>query len=457
MRIMNPALKLLKRANQGLSLLGQRGASALGYLLQANFDVENQAFSDAQVLGVDEGVVDGSLTVVLNTGSMSIASNKVAYSSHAGSYADYGLYYADGITRQFGRTLMGKMLMDALTSDGADLALRAAAGTDITAGSGVERYHYQIDSENQGFVLGIGGIEFHHDLLLPAQADTEYDYAIVVGGYNSSGEPYLSGDKSNYTYGASFFVKGGVYTNWRVIFRTKLGNFSPMYPAFANPGVSGTFDDMGVPEQLLTGTMEFIAASLFNADNGTSLDAYSPDIGGNFTELNGDWEIQSNKAQSDGLLDGRKMADVDAGNNDAIVVEASFTLPGSGGWGPCLCLRATDTGSDNYILLFQWDNELRINKVENGTGSVLQAGETRTIANGAKITLTAVLDGSTITGYMHTGGVRGAWVQTTTTFNQSATLMGVGEFLDGSHGPSKVDEFAIYPLTDSAYDVLDSV
>jgi len=73
-------------------------------------------------------------------------------------------------------------------------------------------------------------------------ATTQYLTAIVLGGYDINGVPWHQGAVGTFDYGAAWYIRGGIYTNWTLLWRSKNQNITPLYPAVMIWSQSGTID-----------------------------------------------------------------------------------------------------------------------------------------------------------------------------------------------------------------------
>ena len=224
------------------SVLRRKGR--ISYLLRVPFTAANQGYSDAQVLDtVAEGVQDGQLTVVEKDGTLAVVSNECAFTAQATpTWGDQG-FYSQAVTRSLGLTLLGTVNVDA-TNTTAILALDQAADAGLTR----ELYFAFISDGNLDVIITDGAnppvvLERLVDAFAYA-ASTDYQLAIVLGGYDVNGVPFYAGQTpADYLYGAAFFVKGGAFgSNWTLLWRTALGNTATLYAAFTNYDAAGTLD-----------------------------------------------------------------------------------------------------------------------------------------------------------------------------------------------------------------------
>jgi len=172
---------------------------------------------------------------------------------------------------------------------------------------------------------------------------TEYDYAIVLGGYDVNGVPWHPGEAAaNYLYGAAYYIKGGIYTAWTLLWRDTTQNTATLYAASSNYHAAGTLDNFRIPDADLSATHQPVNLSTFSSDG--ELSAYTPDVGGAWTENIGDWDTATNvlKATALGIATFTGVANS--------MYDAKITTPASGTTSAGLVVRGADyTGaSEDY-------------------------------------------------------------------------------------------------------------
>ncbi|MCP4493225.1 MAG: hypothetical protein GY820_38875 [Gammaproteobacteria bacterium] len=187
------------------------GEAAVSYPLRANFNADNQTFTDEQVLDTEaEGVQDGEFLYHNDNGDgdYKIVSNQLELdvTSSSGNY-ETTLTDNNGQTKEFGLTGIVENELGWICG---------FADRNVPGNSGhLELTSYILSNTVRLFVAGT--VLYTE----PASVSTGYKTAFVVGGYNSSGIPYQSGDtKADFLYGGSVFIKGNTFTNWTLIYRT---------------------------------------------------------------------------------------------------------------------------------------------------------------------------------------------------------------------------------------------
>lgn len=310
--------------------------AAVAYLLNAPFTADNQGFADAQVLDTAaEGVTAGQLTVVEVDGTLAIVSNACAFTAQSSpTGGDLGLYGPEEV-KTLGKALLQTVNLDtntkanrgALWFSGADLALNWTYGFQVGN-------IYMKASEN-------GWTDYR--TVLSYSAATDYQLCVVLGGYDVNGVPWRSGETAaDYLYGAAWYIKGGAFTNWTLLWRSAWGNDTPLRPAFENYHQAGTIDSFRVPDSDLSAVLQPTCLSLYGSNG--ELDAYTPDLGGGWTEDIGDWDTAGGILTATGLGIATFTGLADC------IYDTEITMPAAGTVAGGLVLRGSDyTGaSEDY-------------------------------------------------------------------------------------------------------------
>ena len=416
------------------------GVGGITYLLRALFTAADQGYSNGQVLDtVVEGVQDGQLTVVEVDGTLAIVSNKCAFTAQSTpAWGDLG-FYSQAITKVLGKTWLHEHTHT--TQDNQVWGFYDAPGM-----GGSSLYLWQTSlSAFRTSPTAIGLVEF-----LNNDSTQATDLALVLGGYDSNGVPWRSGETAaDYLYGAAFFVKRVVDSAWSLIWRTAQNNASPLYvTANLRSGV-GTLDNFRVPTATLEAVLQPTCLSTFTAANGTSLDAITPEVGGTWTEHSGDFEIQSNKAQDTES----SRATVDSGIADVIVdvtVNISNTAANYDGAG--LTLRYAD--ADNRWVCWSDADNNTFDLIEvTGGVSTVRATASPTVNFSTDYDIRAVCEGTTIDGFFDGGNKITYGSASAGQTNTKHGLLTVS--IGGGH---TLDNFACYARQSAVYDsTLDSV
>ncbi len=307
-----------------------RMVPGIAYDLRAIWDVGDVTFSNTDTLGPGEGVQDGSLTVVdTGAGTVKVKTNELEIVG-SGTWGETGVYSTNGTTRSLGQAAFGKF-RNVLASNSAALGWNEVADVDLGSAAG-DRWVTFITTDN----IKVGIAKDAAFEVGDAVDATNYQMLCVLGGYNSSGVPYKSGDTvGDFKYGVSFWIKGGTFTLWTLIWKDATQNAATLYGAFGAASATAYFDDLYIPTNALTPATMFQPRFLdtFTGTNGDSLvSTHEPDVvasvsspGVTAWESGADtWDIQTNAARNTPTYD----ADIAPDNTcttDAARTEANAT------------------------------------------------------------------------------------------------------------------------------------
>lgn len=420
-------------------------AMEVAYFLRATWDsASDQGYNDGQVLdSAGEGVEAGELTVVENDGTLAVSSNAMTITEQSSpSSGDLGVY-SHLIEHFTGLALKAKVNLSDANNYG--LAWKNDNSVNITGGAG-NRFAFRASNDRFSMAGGTAGNSVIS--LLSISDSTEYELALVLGGYNSDIEPLQSGqDGDLFPFGSSFFIKGGSFTNWTRVFTYPFEWWTDPRAVFANNTADGIVDDMLVPNADISSVLVPKKLSLFTDSNGTGLDSYTPDIGGGWTEESGAWEIQGNRAESTSA----GIATFDSELSDlwieALVYVENDTTTRAG-----LIFRFSDT--DNYVSveINPGNNNISLRKTVSGSDSSL-ASASATFSVGGSPYHIAVMANGADQFVIYIDGEEALEYSTTETHNQNETEVGI---LDDGTGILSFDNITVRPFDDGSYDnVLD--
>jgi hypothetical protein len=176
------------------------------------------------------------------------------------------------------------------------------------------------------------------------------------------------------TAGAFFYIKGGVFTNWTLLYVHKISTTTPLTAALRSASVTAihTSDFIHIPQDLLLNHP--LASDNFTAADGVLGNTRGGGVeetGGSglaWTSQKGTWGIATNKAASS-ALDGTaniSIATVDAGNTNVMAEVVATRTGGASG----LVLRYTD--ASNYIKVVHNGTNLQVIEVVAGTPNTLR-------------------------------------------------------------------------------------
>lgn len=429
---------------------GNGGNGAASYLLRATWDgAADQGYTDGQVLDTEgEGVEDGQLTVVEADGSLDVVGNKAEFT--APSSAGHGEL---GAWSNFFTSLLGLGFITDMLSDGNVVFLGFLDVADLDAAQDVNfksagGNRFQISPRSSNIFISWGTVA-SFGVGLTITANEEYQYAFVLGGHDGdNGAVYYSGQtRTAHMHGGAVYIKGGTeFPSWTLLHRLSRSRLDKVYFGHNAYDTNGHLDDLLVPETDLSAVLEPIDLWTFDGEaNGASLDATSPAVGaGSWLEESGDWEIQSEKAQTAGTS-GAGAASFDCGETD-LLLSAHVTIPAGGLSAHCgLAFRLTD-GSNYWYVRLNSNGNFQMGKVVSGVYNGLTNTSNGWTAGETYLIQVYVKDNDHIRGYVD--GVQ-KWVHSASdTFNENATEVGI---VDEGDANAAFDQIAVWPLTSSVY------
>jgi hypothetical protein len=246
--------------------------------------------------------------------------------------------------------------------------------------------------------------------------------------------------------GAYMFIKGGVYTNWTLLWVDSTVSTTPLYPAITNYQSVWTVDGIRLPVSTWLPTP--LAYDTFTRADGSlgNSETSGPDsqtvAAEAWTAQLGTWGIATNKAASS-ALDGTEsvsVATVDVGTTNVMVEVVATRSAGTSG----LTLRYTD--ADNYIKCVHNGTNLQVIEVVAGTPNTLvNAAATY----GAAFRMMVSLNGTKVRGYYNNALIGSEATTAVTTGNNH------GLFTDDTG--ATFDGFLILPKgTGNEYAALDA-
>lgn len=435
-----------------IPVLAKRAKKKIKYLLRATFDADNQGYADDQVLDtVAEGVWDGQLTVVEDDGTLAIVSNKCAFTAQVSpTWGHLGLY-SQAITRALGRGLLGIVRTDLADKDFMPLLWNDTAEIYGTAGDAlIYVLYFYGDATVRVRVYDEDSVALEYNSLGSYSVSTDYRLTIVLGGYHSNGAPWRSGQAAaSYLYGAAFFIEGGAFADNTLIWRTAEISTATLYAAASSKDGVGTFDNFRVPDVDLSAVLQPNNLSLFTSAG--ELSAYTPELGGAWTEDIGDWDATGGVLQATtlGIATFTGLADC--------LYDAKITMPGSGTTAGGLVLRETDlTGASEdywYVKITPGTAGTDWQLIEYAAGAATQraSGDVDWTAATA-YAIRAICDGQDIACFAD-GADKISYASAAS--GETATSFGLR---DEGNANMAFDNVALFARTSSVYDaILDSV
>jgi hypothetical protein len=426
---------------------GYPGRGAPNYSLRCwptNLVVADQDFSNAQVIDTAvEGCTDGSLTVVdTSTGGISSSSNNCPIVS-SGSWNETGLSGATtSVTRSIGYGLFSKLNISVVdTPSGVALGFAESGGISI---SDLNSPMFTTSNPNIYVTPPSSAVK-----LGTVAASTVYSLLQILGGYNSSGVPYKAGDpKADFLYGGGHLIKGGAYTNCTLIWKASTSNTSPVYPSINTiSGNTYTLSNILIPNIDFSDLLQPAHLSTFTAADDTALGDYTPDVGGAWTELTGDWIVNGNKVSTD--TTGRVISYISSPVNVFASLHVTPQSATFGSWGG---FAANISDNQNYWILnisyvVLSADSINIFSVESNITTSRASTNISDISADTEYLVHYRFDGTTRIIYYSSYSA-----SSTYSFNDTIETIGLVSDPDANYKCPKFDNFSVWPITSNAYD-----
>jgi hypothetical protein len=245
--------------------------------------------------------------------------------------------------------------------------------------------------------------------------------------------------------GAYFFIKGGAYTTWELLWQTAVDNDVNLYPYATSSLATGlTVDYVRVPAATWLPTP--IAYDTFTRANGalgntepTGPDSQSTPVRA-WTNQVGTTQIATNAASASALVGGLAIATADTLTTNVV---ASGTLSRSGNE-VGIIVRYAD--SDNYIrAIHDGTNCKLIKRVATVESDVISAA----VALGAGA-IVVIADGTSFSLFLNN-----AKVGSTSTISDAGLQTGTAQGLFSTNTGNTQDNFQVFPRGGGAYSRLD--
>jgi len=256
----------------------------------------NQTYADNELINTPaKGVEDGALRLTMGDGTLSVADNKFVFTVQASPvWGDLGARKENSVVRSLSKALFFTINMSNLGTNGLIIGWSKLANLL----HGVGRTAYWVDGSNTHLKIHLTGSGTNPGVVNPMLTGTVYELAILLGGFNSAGDPYYGGqDEALYLFGAQFYRKDGAV--WVLDWVDHKEDDSPLYPVITNHSTAGTVTPFDVSDRDYRTVMLPWHYSSFTGVVGTSLDAITPEIGNAFV-LNGLWDLQTGGATTQG-------------------------------------------------------------------------------------------------------------------------------------------------------------
>lgn len=335
-------------------LLGSKVSAGYRSKNYTLFDTYTAALAAGSVNTTSAEPVGGARSVTDTNSKISITGGVLNFAT--GAVANDGVWYS-ALARQAGRTLLASMIL-------ANNTTGSTIGWDATAGSTINDAIYFFATSQYIYVR--------------ANATS-----VLVGGYEAATYKTAVVCRAS---GMFYFIKGGAFTNWTMIWSHLLGS------AATTPGINATsttsiftVNDLRVPKRLFVpvplcsdGMSAATTDGLGNAEgNGTAGTAY--------TNV-GTWGVAGGVRSCSALSGGLGFSYL-ASSSSNILIEAVCTRS-SGVAG--MVARYVD--ANNYLIAYLDGTNAKLDKVVAGvTTNLISAA----VTYGANFVLRLMLDGTT--------------------------------------------------------------
>lgn len=286
-----------------LAVIARKKLSGITYDLKALFTAGDQTFDPAEVLSTPaQGVQTGSLTVVdTGAGTVKIDTNRLELVG-SGTWDQTGVRETTGTTKALGKAAI--ITLPHNTSAASIFGFNTAAG--IARATGLD---FEFSAADNLTVTPLGASATR--LVVGVVVDgTSYSLMLVSGGFNAAGKPYVIGDtKADFTYGMWYFIKGGIYTTWTLVWVSPTDNTATLYQHVQALEASAVYPDTFLIPTAVLDPDVIQKLWFFDTFTGTNNDqlvsAHTPEVmagaagTGNPWESGGTtWTIQGNAASN---------------------------------------------------------------------------------------------------------------------------------------------------------------
>lgn len=416
---------------------GGGGPAAPSVQNGATWAATDQTFTDGQILDTAaEGVPTGSWTVEQSgSGSLAIVSNLLSFDADAsgGRWNANYLISSSSFTRCAGRVIKVNSLASTNSSvdewgiildpDGSWNSSTPPATVDSIlwygADNGVDWYEPGVGSS---WTIGVrAGVESR-------------SFIIALGGHTATGLPDPTG-----AYGAFVYTKGGEYSDWTLVFISERLNTTPIYCALTRFKSKNTVGEIMVSQEPVASLITPISQSLFTGADGTDINGYVADTGGQTWSVDtGTATISANYASvSTGC-----MAVVDTGEVNVFVKAEMETVGSTFG---NILLRYVDTSNHYRCELGGFTPNFEVYEVVGGTSTSIATGDVSGFAGGSLYWFSAMSAPNMIRMQFEKDNDL-IMAATSATAHTTGTKQGMN--VTGT-GPVRFDHFTVYTCQDA--------
>lgn len=390
----------------------------------------NDTFTTARSAGAVNGTRaepgPGVRTVLDTNSKLSLSGGALTLVTGAAGNFDPTIIYT-GLTRAVGRVLVAQMTVTANRAQLGWLGNNTATTASIT-NARAAAFDQNTTTLN---VISNSGVGI---AVATVVLSTSYQFAVVARAA-----------------GAFYFIKGGAFTNWTLLYVHTTNSQGILYPFFCNIGTTTAFtaDYMRVPAALWAPTP--LASDGFSAWGTTDGLGHAEGVAGGlgaggsglaWTQNVGTWSVSAGAAVAS-LTGGRAIATVDCGKAD-VIVTAKLT----GGANSAAILARYVTESD-YVELRHTGSNVQLVKVV-GTVNTTLVNSAVTFVAGAEIRL--ICEGQKFRAYYNN-----ALVGTEQTIADASLASGTRVGLRSANAGNTFDDFVVRARgTGGEYSALDA-
>lgn len=290
----------------------------------------------------------------------------------------------------------------------------------------------------------------------PDFAVLSFDNAGTIDLYNGGG--FLVQNLESYTAvthwaaivlkaaGAYYFIKGGTFTNWTLLYMGGNDTTATLYPCVTSYNTTDSWDSVRIPD--LTWLPTPLAYDTFTRANGAlgSTETTGPDSqvvsARTWTLQAGSLTIQTNRAHSSGVNGQTDIATIDPGDNDIVATGITHLGQAATNSKAGILLHFSDT-SNYWFTWWESGGNFYIYELNGGSATARASSTGIGVAINTDYDQQVVTDGQTITAYLENGN---RITYGSAALNETATVHGIRSKQAGAvTNANQVDNFTIFP------------
>lgn len=269
--------------------------------------------------------------------------------------------------------------------------------------------------------------------------DTDYQVAIVLGGFSSAGVPFKSGDtEASFLYGYAVFIKGGSeFPSWTLWFRgfaTK--NADPWYPGWLNVNGTPICKKFVVPDVTYPAILQPLLLDTFTDTDTTALESHNADVEpGSWVAGTAGITIVGNQLKNTSVAFPRYWQD--CGESD---VWLRYNVPAAmGGKASVALLRVTD--ENNHWFTYRYGTTFALYERVSGTPTSRASAAVSDVAGSVAVRF----KGTDLKAWFQESNA----LSYTSSLYQTNTKHGIGA--DNADTVAFADNLEVFPITASQY------